>query len=74
MLFTLCCLGENSKDFGKQRCWGSISWGLFSILGGILVDYFSESDVHKNYVPIYYLCLIIILCDFAVAYHIKVSL
>jgi len=73
VLFLLYYSGVKLEDFGKQRCWGSISWGLFSIFGGALVDYFSDSDIHKNYSPIYYLCLIIVICDFVVAYKIKVS-
>ncbi|XP_015372489.1 PREDICTED: major facilitator superfamily domain-containing protein 6-like isoform X2 [Diuraphis noxia] len=66
-------LGAEFEDFGKQRCWGSISWGLFSIFGGALIDYFSNSDIHKNYSPIYYLCFIIVMCDFVVAYKIKIT-
>lgn len=66
-------LEDKPEDFGKQRCWGSISWGLFSVFGGVLVDYFSNSDYQKNYVPIYCLCLVIILWDFAVAYKIKIT-
>ncbi|XP_029345971.1 major facilitator superfamily domain-containing protein 6 isoform X2 [Acyrthosiphon pisum] len=66
-------LGDKPEDFGKQRCWGSISWGIFSVFGGALVDYFSYSDYEKNYVPVYYLCLVIILWDFALAYKIEVT-
>ncbi|XP_025200189.1 major facilitator superfamily domain-containing protein 6-like isoform X2 [Melanaphis sacchari] len=66
-------LNDKPEDFGKQRCWGSISWGLFSVFGGVLVDYFSNSNNQKNYVPIYYLCLIIILWDFALAYKIEIT-
>lgn len=66
--------GDKIEDFGKSRCWGSISWGIFSIFGGALIDYFSVGDLLKNYIPIYYLCLTIILCDFAIAYKIKVSI
>jgi hypothetical protein len=51
-----------------------MSWGLFTFFGGILVDYFSDGGFEKNYVPIYYLCLIIIICDLMVAYNIEVSL
>lgn len=65
--------GDKTEDFGKSRCWGSISWGIFSIFGGALIDYFSVDDLVKNYIPIYYLCLTIILCDFAIAYKMKVS-
>lgn len=71
--YSIFCLDDKSEDFGKQRCWGSVSWGLFSIFGGWLIDYFSDEKLDKNYVPIYYFCLIFILCDFAVAYKIKVN-
>ncbi|VVC36464.1 Major facilitator superfamily domain,Major facilitator superfamily associated domain [Cinara cedri] len=66
-------LGDKANDFGKQRCWGSVSWGLFAVFGGVLVDYLSDSDYSKNYVPVFYLCLIVILCDFILAYKIKVT-
>lgn len=69
----LVYLDDKHENYGKQRCWGSISWGMFSIFGGILVDYFSDSDIHKNYVPIYYLCLALIICNFVIAYKIEVS-
>lgn len=66
--------GDKANDFGKQRCWGSVSWGIFAVFGGVLVDYLSKSDYSKNYVPIFYLSLIVILCDFALVYKIKVRL
>lgn len=67
-------LGNKPGNFGKLRCWGSISWGIFTIFCGALVDYFSAGSFEKNYVPIFYLCLIIIICDFIIAYNIEVSL
>lgn len=70
----LCFKGDKPEDFGKQRCWGSISWGLFTIFGGVLVDYFSKNDFEKNYDPIFYLCLICILSNFTIDTKIKVSL
>lgn len=68
-----CYLDNKPEDFGRQRCWGSIGWGFFSMFGGVLVDYFSDGNSHKNYTPVYYLCLIIIVCDFALARKIQVS-
>lgn len=70
----LCCIGDKPENYGKQRCWGFISAGLFSAIGGLLIDYFSEGDLYKNYAPIYYLCLTIMPCDFFIAYRIKVSM
>lgn len=67
-------LGDKAGDFGKQRCWGSISWGIFMIFGGALVDYFSDNDFEKNYAPLFYLCLMIIICDFIVVSKIEVNL
>ncbi|XP_050548929.1 major facilitator superfamily domain-containing protein 6-like isoform X2 [Daktulosphaira vitifoliae] len=65
-------LGENTKDFGKQRAWGSLGWGLASIIGGLLVDHFSGNKEEKNYASIYYWGVILIFFNFLVAYNLKV--
>ncbi|GIY45245.1 major facilitator superfamily domain-containing protein 6 [Caerostris darwini] len=38
---TACCesIKKNGADFGKQRLWGAIGWGLLAPVGGILRDY-----------------------------------
>ncbi|CAL1274952.1 unnamed protein product [Larinioides sclopetarius] len=38
---TACCesVEKTGTDFGKQRLWGCIGWGMFSPLGGFLNDY-----------------------------------
>ncbi|GFY69294.1 major facilitator superfamily domain-containing protein 6 [Trichonephila inaurata madagascariensis] len=38
---TACCesIEKTGADFGKQRLWGCVGWGLFSPLGGFLNDY-----------------------------------
>ncbi|GBM03865.1 Major facilitator superfamily domain-containing protein 6 [Araneus ventricosus] len=38
---TACCesVEKTGADFGKQRLWGCIGWGMFSPLGGFLNDY-----------------------------------
>ncbi|GFU06644.1 major facilitator superfamily domain-containing protein 6 [Nephila pilipes] len=38
---TACCesVQQNGADYGKQRLWGAIGWGLFAPVGGLLTDY-----------------------------------
>ncbi|GFU71475.1 major facilitator superfamily domain-containing protein 6 [Trichonephila clavipes] len=38
---TACCesVQKNGADYGKQRLWGAIGWGLFAPVGGLLRDY-----------------------------------
>lgn len=66
-------LGNKPNLYGKQRCWGAIGWGFFSIFAGWLLDLFSSSELNKNYLPIYYLCLLVLLCNFFVASKLKVT-
>lgn len=35
----LSMLGEDSYDYGKMRIWGSISYGIVSLVGGIIVEH-----------------------------------
>ncbi|VVC36467.1 Major facilitator superfamily domain,Major facilitator superfamily associated domain [Cinara cedri] len=45
---------DKPEDFGKQRCWASIGWGLFSIIIGWLVDVFNIGKNEKDYSPVFY--------------------
>ncbi|GFS84183.1 major facilitator superfamily domain-containing protein 6 [Nephila pilipes] len=38
---TACCesVAKTGADFGRQRLWGAISWGVICPLGGLLNDY-----------------------------------
>lgn len=48
-------LGKRHELYGHQRVWGSVGWGLFSLLGGLLVDANSMHQSYKNYSVIFYL-------------------
>lgn len=48
-------LGKRHELYGHQRVWGSIGWGIFSLLAGYLVDATSGTQAFKNYSVIYYL-------------------
>ncbi|XP_050548920.1 major facilitator superfamily domain-containing protein 6-like isoform X2 [Daktulosphaira vitifoliae] len=71
---TICfdLLGNTPNKYGKQRCWGAIGWGFFTIIAGWLLDIFSSSDVNKNYMPIYYLCLLVLLINFFTASKLEI--
>ncbi|GBM03848.1 Major facilitator superfamily domain-containing protein 6 [Araneus ventricosus] len=38
---TACCesVQKNGADYGKQRLWGAVGWGLLAPIGGVLTDY-----------------------------------
>lgn len=65
--------GERSHKYGNQRLWGSIGWGIFSVLAGLLVDNFSGDGVNKNYSVVFYMMLILLGFDFWSSLKIRVS-
>lgn len=72
-LYVLLFLGDKPNLYGNQRLWGSVGWGLFSIVAGFMVDNFSESDTNKNYTSVFYLMLGMMVLDLIVAFRLKVS-
>ncbi|CAI6357550.1 unnamed protein product [Macrosiphum euphorbiae] len=69
----LDALGDRSaEDFGKQKCWGSIGWGGFSIFIGWLVDVFSFDKKDKDYSPVFYSSILFTALNFGVVNRIKV--
>lgn len=72
LLHVTCTLGyERRKDYGKQKMWGSIGFGIFGISAGYLVDVFSEGQSEKNYNCIFYIMLIMMIFDFIVSMTLK---
>ncbi|XP_071442978.1 major facilitator superfamily domain-containing protein 6 isoform X2 [Hetaerina americana] len=57
-------LGDKPSDYGRQRLWGSIGWGIFAVLAGFLVDQWSQGQTHKNYIPVFYLATALLIIDF----------
>jgi len=53
---TLCfeLLEGKHENFGQQRVWGSIGWGIFTVIAGYLVDNNSDST-YKDYTPAFLL-------------------
>ena len=50
------------QDYGYQRVWGSIGWGLFTVIAGFLVDHGSQGDT-KNYSSSFILLVSLLLLD-----------
>lgn len=54
-------LGKRFDLYGRQRSFGAIGFGLFSMLSGFWVDAVSGQKAYKNYSVIYYLMAIALL-------------
>lgn len=65
-------IGNKSEDYGKQKCWGSVGWGFFSIFIGWIVDVFSVNKKEKDYSYIFYSSIILTICNIIVSINIKV--
>lgn len=66
-------LGEKHHLYGRQRLWGAVGWGVFSIVAGWLVDESSLHQNYKNYSVVFYLMLAAIFPDVIVSTCLKVS-
>nr|XP_034183921.1 major facilitator superfamily domain-containing protein 6 [Osmia lignaria]XP_034183929.1 major facilitator superfamily domain-containing protein 6 [Osmia lignaria]XP_034183937.1 major facilitator superfamily domain-containing protein 6 [Osmia lignaria]XP_034183947.1 major facilitator superfamily domain-containing protein 6 [Osmia lignaria]XP_034183956.1 major facilitator superfamily domain-containing protein 6 [Osmia lignaria]XP_034183966.1 major facilitator superfamily domain-containing pr len=58
---------DRRKEYGKQKMWGSIGFGIFGISAGYLVDVFSEGRTQKDYSCIFYIMLIMMIFDIIVS-------
>jgi MFS family permease len=65
-------LGDKPQRYGHQRLWGSVGWGSFSIISGLLIDKFSDGQA-KNYAVGFYIMAILILLDMAVSSKLNYS-
>ncbi|XP_063840861.1 major facilitator superfamily domain-containing protein 6-like isoform X1 [Scylla paramamosain] len=59
-------IGKNG-DYGIQRAWGTVGWGLMGPVSGLLVDWQSGSNVTKNYMPAFLICLVLGSCDILIS-------
>lgn len=63
---------DKPEDFGKQKLWSSIGWGVFSIIIGWLVDVFSVGKNEKDYSPVFYSGILLTIFSLYVVTKIKV--
>lgn len=59
-------------NYGRQRVWGAIGFGLTALLGGLGMDLWSGGDV-KNYTPAFILVLAFTLIDMFCCLKLKVK-
>ncbi|RVE46702.1 hypothetical protein evm_008665 [Chilo suppressalis] len=65
-------LGDKASHYGKQRLWGSVGWGIFSLLTGTLIDLFSDG-AYKDYTIAFILMFVFLLGDVAVSCFLKIE-
>ncbi|KAG7189792.1 hypothetical protein KM043_017454 [Ampulex compressa] len=62
---------DRRKEYGKQKMFGSIGFGIFGISAGYLVDIFSEGKLQKDYSCIFYIMLVAMIFDIVVSSMLK---
>ncbi|XP_004929819.2 major facilitator superfamily domain-containing protein 6 [Bombyx mori] len=63
-------LGTEVAQYGKQRLWGSVGWGIFSFLTGFLIDTFSDG-AYKDYTVAFVLMFVFMMGDVIVSCFLK---
>lgn len=66
-------LNDNPSAYGNQRVWGSIGYGIFSILGGLMVDHFSKGNslAKKDFSSVFYLMIVMVALDIVCSLRLK---
>ncbi|XP_071557243.1 major facilitator superfamily domain-containing protein 6 [Temnothorax nylanderi] len=62
---------ERRNDYGKQKMWGSIGFGIFGISAGYLIDLSSKGQYNKDYTCIFYIMLVAMVADIVVSATLK---
>lgn len=52
--------GSKPHDYGRQRLWGAIGWGVMAIFAGYLIDMASLGKTMKDYTPSFILVFIML--------------
>ncbi|XP_052752623.1 major facilitator superfamily domain-containing protein 6-like isoform X2 [Galleria mellonella] len=65
-------LGDKISDYGKQRLWGSLGYGMFSLITGALIDLFSDG-AYKNYIVAFILMFVYMCGDVTVSIFVKTN-
>lgn len=50
-------LGERPQDYGLQRLWGTVGWGIMAPLSGLLIDFLNAWQGYRSYAPGFYLAV-----------------
>ncbi|KAL1441714.1 hypothetical protein MTO96_008431 [Rhipicephalus appendiculatus] len=52
-------LGDKPQDYGLQRLWGTVGWGITAPLSGLLIDYVNAQLGYKSFVPGFYMAVVL---------------
>jgi MFS family permease len=66
-------LDDKKAEYGKQRVWGSVGWGIFSVIAGLLVDWVSRGKMAKDFTPNYVLMACIFTFNIYIATKLKAN-
>lgn len=64
-------LEDRPDKYGRQRSFGALGWGVFSIIAGFLVDSYSKDDAKKDYTLTFYLAVVVLVLDFLTSFKIQ---
>ncbi|XP_060534642.1 major facilitator superfamily domain-containing protein 6 [Cylas formicarius] len=64
-------LGNKHSRYGYQRLFGSLGWGIVSLLTGILIDVTSRNKPYTDYLLAFYLAAGFLILDFVVSCVLK---
>lgn len=70
---TLSILSGREHEYGRQRLFGSVGWGIGSLMSGAIVTAFNTCPFEDsiNYVPVFYVFAGAMILDFFVAFFFK---
>ncbi|XP_047488523.1 major facilitator superfamily domain-containing protein 6-like [Penaeus chinensis] len=70
---TVCfqMLGDKPYKYGLQRLWGTVSYGAMAVLGGALVDWYSQDLPQKDYLPVHILVAVFLTLDVVVVSRLR---
>ena len=46
-------------DYGNQRAWGTVGWGLMGPISGLLIDLYSGDKYGKDYLPAFLILFVL---------------
>ncbi|XP_063602793.1 major facilitator superfamily domain-containing protein 6-like [Penaeus indicus] len=70
---TVCfqMLGDKPHKYGLQRLWGTVSYGATAVIGGALVDWYSQDLPQKDYLPVHIMVVVFLTLDVVVVSRLR---
>lgn len=66
-------LGDQPENYGKQRLWGTLSWGIVTLLAGLLNDLATGDSATSSYNPGFYVMIGLVIIDLLLLLKIKLT-